>query len=63
MNNDDTSSPDAGGVSRRSTLILAAGVAALGVALGMRSNNAYAQAKGAQAASSTRRRRSAAPMS
>jgi len=45
MNNDDTSSPDAGGVSRRSTLILAAGVAALGVALGMRSN-AYAQGKG-----------------
>jgi signal transduction histidine kinase len=34
MNNDDTSSPDAAGVSRRSTLILAAGVAALGVALG-----------------------------
>jgi hypothetical protein len=45
MNNDDTSSPDAAGVSRRATLTLAAGVAALGVALGMRSN-AYAQGKG-----------------
>jgi hypothetical protein len=45
MNNDDTSSPDAGGVSRRATLTLAAGVAAFGVALGMRSN-AYAQGKG-----------------
>ena len=41
MNNDDTSSPDAAGVSSRTTLILASGVAALGVALGMRSN-AYA---------------------
>jgi hypothetical protein len=41
MNNEDTSSPDAAGVSRRGTLTLAAGVAALG----MRSN-AYAQGKG-----------------
>jgi hypothetical protein len=45
MNNDDTSNPNVTGVSRRRTLKLAAGVAALGVALGMRSN-AYAQGKG-----------------
>ena len=45
MNNDDSSNPDVTGVSRRATLTLAAGVAALGVALGMRSN-AYAQGKG-----------------
>ncbi|UFW85922.1 hypothetical protein BjapCC829_39480 [Bradyrhizobium barranii] len=45
MNNDDNSNLDVTGVSRRSTLTLAAGVAALGVALGMRSN-AYAQGKG-----------------
>lgn len=45
MNNDDTSNPDAAFVSRRATLTLAAGVAALGVALGMRSR-AYAQGKG-----------------
>jgi hypothetical protein len=45
MNNDDNSNPDVTGVSRRATLTLAVGVAALGVALGMRSN-AYAQAKG-----------------
>jgi flagellar biosynthesis/type III secretory pathway protein FliH len=44
MNNDDSSNPNATGVSRR-TLTLTAGVAALGVALGMRSN-AYAQGKG-----------------
>jgi hypothetical protein len=44
MNNDDSSNPKATGVSRR-TLTLTAGVAALGVALGMRSN-AYAQGKG-----------------
>jgi hypothetical protein len=42
MNNDDTSKT---GVSRRATLTLAAGIATLGVALGMRSN-AYAQGKG-----------------
>jgi len=42
MNNEDTANP---GVSRRATLTLAAGVAALGVAFGMRSN-AYAQGKG-----------------
>jgi hypothetical protein len=45
MNNDDNSNPDVTGVSRRATLTLAAGVAALGVAIGMRSN-AYAQGKG-----------------
>ncbi|MGY4282649.1 hypothetical protein ACVWXO_001869 [Bradyrhizobium sp. LM2.7] len=45
MNNDHNSNPDVTGVSRRATLTLAAGVAALGVALGMRSN-AYAQGKG-----------------
>jgi hypothetical protein len=45
MNNDDNSNPDVTGVSRRATLTLAAGVAALGVALGMRSN-AYAQGRG-----------------
>jgi hypothetical protein len=45
MNNDDNPNPDVAGVSRRATLTLAAGVAALGVALGMRSN-AYAQGKG-----------------
>jgi hypothetical protein len=45
MNNDDNSNPDVTGVSRRATLTLGAGVAALGVALGMRSN-AYAQGKG-----------------
>jgi hypothetical protein len=45
MNNDDNSNPDVTGVSRRATLTLAAGVAALGVALGMRSS-AYAQGKG-----------------
>ena len=45
MNNDDTSNPKVTGVSRRATLALAAGVATLGVALGMRSN-AYAQGKG-----------------
>lgn len=44
MNNDDTSKTNDGRVSRR-TLTLAAGVAALGVALGMRSN-AFAQGKG-----------------
>jgi hypothetical protein len=44
MNNDDSSNPNATGVSRRA-LALTAGVAALGVALGMRSN-AYAQGKG-----------------
>jgi hypothetical protein len=44
MTNHDNSQPDAAGMSRR-TLALAAGVAALGVALGMRSN-AYAQGKG-----------------
>jgi hypothetical protein len=43
--NDNTSNPNDTGVSRRATLGLAAGVAALGVALGMRSN-AYAQGKG-----------------
>jgi hypothetical protein len=42
MNNDDTSNPNEAGVSRRATLT---GVAALGVALGMRSN-AFAQGKG-----------------
>jgi hypothetical protein len=45
MNNDDNLNRDVTGVSRRATLTLAAGVAALGVALGMRSN-AYAQGKG-----------------
>lgn len=45
MNNDDNSNPHVTGVSRRATLTLAVGVAALGVALGMRSN-AYAQGKG-----------------
>ena len=45
MNNDDTSKTNEAGVSRRATLTLAAGVAALGVALGMRSN-AFAQGKG-----------------
>ena len=45
MNNDDNSNPNQSGVSRRATLTLAAGVAALGVALGMRSN-AFAQGKG-----------------
>jgi hypothetical protein len=45
MNNDHNSNPDVAGVSRRATLTLAMGVAALGVALGMRSN-AYAQGKG-----------------
>jgi len=44
MTNHDNSHPDAAGMSRR-TLTLAAGVAALGIALGMRSN-AYAQGKG-----------------
>jgi hypothetical protein len=44
MNTDDNSNPKATGMSRR-TLTLASGVAALGVALGMRSN-AYAQGKG-----------------
>ena len=33
MNNDDNSNPNESGVSRRATLTLAAGVAALGVAL------------------------------
>jgi hypothetical protein len=41
MNNDDNSNPEVTGVSRRATLTLAAGVAALG----MRSN-ACAQGKG-----------------
>jgi hypothetical protein len=45
VNNDDNSNLDVTGVSRRATLTLAAGVAALGVVLGMRSN-AYAQGKG-----------------
>jgi hypothetical protein len=45
MNNDDALNLNATGVSRRATLTLVAGVAALGVALGMRSN-AYAQGKG-----------------
>jgi hypothetical protein len=45
MNNNDASNPNDIGVSRRVTLTLAAGVAALGVALGMRSN-AFAQGKG-----------------
>jgi len=45
MNNDDTSNPNKARVSRRATLTLAAGVAALGIALGMRSN-AFAQGKG-----------------
>ena len=45
MNNNDASNPNDTGVSRRVTLTLAAGVAALGVALGMRSN-AFAQGKG-----------------
>jgi hypothetical protein len=45
MNSDDTSNPNDNGVSRRTTLTLAAGVATLGVALGMRSN-AFAQGKG-----------------
>jgi hypothetical protein len=37
--------PNPTGVSRRATLTLAAGVAVLGVALGMRSN-AFAQSEG-----------------
>jgi hypothetical protein len=45
MNNDDTSNPNDTGVSRRAILTLAAGVATLGVALGVRSN-AFAQGKG-----------------
>ena len=45
MNNDGALNLNATGVSRRATLTLVAGVAALGVALGMRSN-AYAQGKG-----------------
>ena len=45
MNNNDASNPNDTGVSRRVTLTLAAGVAALGVALGMRSD-AFAQGKG-----------------
>jgi hypothetical protein len=45
MTDDDNFQPDKIGMSRRSTLTLAAGVAALGVALGMRSN-AFAQGKG-----------------
>ena len=45
MNDNDASNPNDTGVSRRVTLTLAAGVAALGVALGMRSN-AFAQGKG-----------------
>ena len=45
MNNNDAPNPNDTGVSRRVTLTLAAGVAALGVALGMRSN-AFAQGKG-----------------
>ena len=45
MNNDDNLNRDVTGVSRRATLTLAAGVAAPGVALGIRSN-AYAQGKG-----------------
>lgn len=44
MTDDDSKHEDAN-VSRRNTLKLAAGVAALGVALGMRSN-AFAQGKG-----------------
>src|SRR5450631_2237319 len=45
MNDNDASNPNDTVVSRRVTLTLAAGVAALGVALGMRSN-AFAQGKG-----------------
>jgi hypothetical protein len=45
MNDTDNSNPNETGVSRRATLTLAMGVAALGVALGMRSN-AFAQGKG-----------------
>jgi hypothetical protein len=45
MIHDDNSNPTGTGVSRRTTLALAAGVAALGVALGMRSS-AFAQGKG-----------------
>ncbi len=45
MTSDDTSKTKEAGVSRRATLALAADVAALGVALGMRST-AFAQGKG-----------------
>jgi flagellar biosynthesis/type III secretory pathway protein FliH len=45
MTDDDTSKTNETGVSRRATLTLAAGVAALGLAIGMRSN-AFAQGKG-----------------
>jgi len=45
MSHDENSNPNETGVSRRATLTLAAGVAALGVALGMRSS-AFAQGKG-----------------